>query len=117
MERYEFEELVKTTKKEELENLEFKRISKKKMDTYYKLAWHMIYISILSIISAYLYSSLFLIITLTSLVTFYISNNKYKEHGLNYNVSNLTNDDLYEILKSLESESFDPLDPENKPKK
>lgn len=115
MERYEVEELLKLTPEEELKISETKKISKAKMDIYYRLGWHMVYISILSIISSFLFSYLFLIVTTISLVVFYISNNKYKEYGLTYNISNITNDDFYELLKSLEDDSFDPSDPKNKP--
>jgi hypothetical protein len=115
MERYEVDELLKLTPEEELKISETKKISKTKMDIYYKLGWHMVYISILSIICSYLFSYLFLIITTISLVVFLIANKKYKKHGLNYNISNITNDDFYELLKSLEDDSFDPSDPRNKP--
>ena len=76
MERYEVDELLKLTPEEELKISETKKISKTKMDIYYKLGWHMVYISILSIICSYLFSYLFLIITTISLVVFLIANKK-----------------------------------------
>ena len=89
MERYEVDELLKLTPEEELKISETKKISKTKMDIYYKLGWHMVYISILSIICSYLFSYLFLIITTISLVVFLIANkidldrNISTEEGMN----------------------------------
>lgn len=110
MERYEVDELLKLTPEDQIIFDKYVKSIKTKMNIFNFLYKNFIGLSIISLISIniigiYLLSFLvFLFITLSLL-----SYVKYNEFRSSFIKANMTNEDYYNLLKSLEDPNFDPI--------
>ena len=110
MERYEVDELLKLTPEEQIEHDKFVNGIKTKMKIFSFLYKNFIGLSILSLISISIigiYLLLFSVIIFTILsLLFYV---KYNDFRSRFIKANMTNEDYYNLLKSLKNPDFDPI--------
>lgn len=109
MERYEVDELLKFTPEEQIEFDKFVNGIKTKKKIFNLLYKNFIGLSILSMISIniigiYLLSFLVLLFITLSLLSYI----KYNDLKFRLIKANMTNEDYYNLLKSLENPDFDP---------
>jgi len=114
MERYEVDELLKFTPEEQIEHDKYVNGIKTKMKIFSFLYKNFIGLSILSLISISIigiYLLLFSVIIFTILsLLFYV---KYNDFRSRFIKANMTNEDYYNLLKSLEDPDFDPIKSSN----
>jgi hypothetical protein len=110
MERYEVDELLKFTPEEQIEHDKYVNGIKTKMKIFSFLYKNFIGLSILSLISISIigiYLLLFSVIIFTILsLLFYV---KYNDFRSRFIKANMTNEDYYNLLKSLKNPDFDPI--------
>jgi hypothetical protein len=110
MERYEVDELLKLTPEEQIQHDKYVNGIKNKMKIFGFLYKNFIGLSILSLISMNIigiYLLLFLvgIFSVLSLLSYM----KYNDFRSRFIKANMTNEDYYNLLKSLEDPDFDPI--------
>lgn len=110
MERYEVDELLKLTPEEQIQHDKFVNGIKTKMNIFGFLYKNFIGLSILILISMNIigiYLLLFLVplFVILSLLSYM----KYNDFGSRFIKANMTNEDYYNLLKSLENPDFDPI--------
>ena len=114
MERYEVDELLKFTPEEQIEHDKYVNGIKTKMKIFSFLYKNFIGLSILSLISISIigiYLLLFSVIIFTILsLLFYV---KYNDFRSRFIKANMTNEDYYNLLKSLKDPDFDPIKSSN----
>ena len=109
MERYQVDELLKLTTEEQAEFDKFVNGIKTKMNIFSFLYKNFIGLSIVSLMSVNIigiYTFLFLVFLFTTLSLF--SYMKYNDFRSRFIKANMTNEDYYNLLKSLENPDFDP---------
>lgn len=114
MERYEVDELLKLTPEEQIVHDKYVNGIKIKMKIFGFLYKNFIGLSILSLISIniigiYLLLFLVIIFPVLSLLSYV----KYNEFQSQFIKANMTNEDYYNLLKSLEDPDFDPIKSSN----
>ena len=110
MERYEIDELLRLTPEEQIAHDKYTNGVKNKMKIFGFLYKNFIGLSILSLISMNIigiYLLLFLVPIFTTLSLF--SYKKYVYFRSQFISANMTNEDFYNLLKSLEDPDFDPI--------
>lgn len=110
MERYEVDELLKLTPEEQIQHDKFVNGIKTKMNIFGFLYKNFIGLSILILISMNIigiYLLLFLVplFVILSLLSYM----KYNDFRSRFIKANMTNEDYYNLLKSLENPDFDPI--------
>lgn len=109
MERYQVDELLKMTTEEQIEFDKFVNGIKTKMKLFsffYKNFIGLLIVSLLSVNIIGLYTSLLLGFLFTTLSLF--SYMRYNDFRSRFIKANMTNEDYYNLLKSLENPDFDP---------
>ena len=110
MERYEVDELLKFTPEEQIEHYKYVNGIKTKMKIFSFLYKNFIGLSILSLISISIIGIFYgSILSFIFLILYFVSYIKYVDFRSRFIKANMTNEDYYNLLKSLEDTNFDPI--------
>jgi hypothetical protein len=114
MERYEVDELLKFTPEEQIEHDKYVNGIKTKMKIFSFLYKNFIGLSILSLISISIIGIFYgSILSFIFLILYFVSYIKYVDFRSRFIKANMTNEDYYNLLKSLEDPDFDPIKSSN----
>ena len=114
MERYEVDELLKFTPEEQIEHDKYVNGIKTKMKIFSFLYKNFIGVSILSLISISIIGIFYgSILSFIFLILYFVSYIKYVDFRSRFIKANMTNEDYYNLLKSLEDPDFDPIKSSN----
>jgi hypothetical protein len=114
MERYEVDELLKFTPEEQIEHDKYVNGIKTKMKIFSFLYKNFIGLSILSLISISIIGIFYgSILSFIFLILYFVSYIKYVDFRSRFIKANMTNEDYYNLLKSLKDPDFDPIKSSN----